>query len=149
MKLSVEVKVAISWVFQKVHTCHVIKIKMMMWYISFTERQGKLKFEVYPFRFVRGEILFQVLVTCEFFEMFNENLVYHDIAFIGQKTDRFLWMSCFHTKLTSFRCHVTEDLHRLATVLRVDPVLSVPNGVPWVSDVLAWKRSYQNIRVHT
>ena len=72
VKLSVEGKVAISWVFQKVHTCHVIKIKMMMWYISFTKRQGKLKFEFYPFRFVRGEILFQVLETCEFFEMFNE-----------------------------------------------------------------------------
>ena len=79
---------------------------------------------------MRGEILFQVLVTSEFFEMFNENLVYLDIAFIGQKTDRFLVNELFSYQLTSFRCHVTEDLHRLATVLRVDPVLSVPNGVP-------------------
>ena len=57
-------------------------------------------------------------------------------------------MSRFH-ELTSFRSHVTEDFYGLATVLRVDPVLSVPYGVQWAPDVLTWTRSYQNIKVNT
>ena len=103
----VEGKVAVSWVFQKVHTCHVIKIKMTMWCISFTERQGKVKFEVYPFRFVMGEIFFQIFVTYKCFEMFNENLIYLDLAFIGQKTDRFLVNELFSYQayLLPLSCH--------------------------------------------
>lgn len=39
-------------------------------------------------------------------------------------------------KLTSFSCHVTKDLERVSTLLRVDPVLAVSFRVSRVPDVL-------------
>jgi len=45
---------------------------------------------------------------------------------------------CYYCpKHTSVSCHVTEDLKRVSTVLRIDPVLPVSSGASWVPDELA------------
>ena len=68
----------------------MIKPKINTWCVNFTERQGEVKFEVYPFGFVTCEIMFKVQVMREFFETFNENWIHPDSAVVRQKNNRFL-----------------------------------------------------------
>ena len=50
----------------------MIKLKINKQYLNFTDRQGKVRFEVFPFKFVKHEIWFEVQVTCLFSKFVGE-----------------------------------------------------------------------------